>query len=135
MDKFILFFHFAGCLLLIISVLLQSGKTSAMGGLTGAGGGDALFAASSGTSFIKKFTASMAILVALTSIALTVYSGRSSMSSVLDKPISPAAIPAMPKPAADAAAPAPAAAPAAATPAAPAAAPAKAVPAKKAHKK
>jgi len=96
-DKIILFFHIAGCLLLIISVLLQSGKSSAMGGLTGAGGGDALFAASSGTSFIKKFTASMAILVAITSVALTVHSGRSSMSSVLDRQVSPAAIPAAPQ--------------------------------------
>ncbi len=117
MDKIVLFFHIAGCLLLIISVLLQSGKSSAMGGLTGAGGGDALFAASSGTSFIKKFTASMAILVAITSVVLTVHSGRSSMSSVLDKPVSPAAIPAAaPQKPAEAQAPA-AAAPSKAAPA------------------
>jgi len=116
-DKVILFFHIAGCLLLIISVLLQSGKSSAMGGLTGAGGGDALFAASSGTSFIKKFTASMAILVAITSVVLTVHSGRSSMSSVMDKQLAPVTVPAASQKPAEPQAPAASAAPSKAAPA------------------
>ncbi len=108
MNGFLLFIHIGACVLLIIAVLLQSGKGSAMGVFGGGGGSDNLFAASSGTSFIKKFTIAMALLIAVTSLMMSVFSGRSAMRSVADKlPMQAApAAPAAAQPAAQPAAPA-----------------------------
>ena len=121
MNGFLLFVHISACLLLIIAVLLQSGKGSAMGVFSGGGGSDNLFAASSGSSFVKKFTVTLSIIIAVTSLMMSVFSGRTAMRSVADKiPLAaqpaPAAAPAQTAPAkpapAPAATPAPAPAPA-----------------------
>lgn len=85
MNGFALFIHVSACLLLIILVLLQSGKGSATGVFGGGGGGDNLFPAASGTSFIKKLTMGLAVTIAVTSLMLSVFSGRASMKSVVDQ--------------------------------------------------
>jgi len=112
MNGFLLFIHISACALLIIAVLLQSGKGSAMGVFGGGGGSDNLFAASSGTSFIKKFTITLAFIIAVTSLMMSVFSGRTAMRSVSDSiPLAPAQqAPAAPA-AAQPAQPAPAQAP------------------------
>lgn len=84
MDTLILIVHFTACFLLIIAVLLQSGKNSSMG-MFGGSGSDAIFSASSSMDFIKKFTIGAAITVALTSVSLTFFTARLSMSSVVNK--------------------------------------------------
>ena len=84
MDKLILVIYFLACFLLIVAVLLQGGKGSAMGLFSGSGS-DAVFAGASSMDFIKKFTMGLALTIAVTSVLLTFYSGRSGLSSVLDK--------------------------------------------------
>ena len=84
MESFILFIHFASCVLLIIVVLLQSGKGSATG-IFGGSGGDMLFPSSSGMAFIKKFTIGLAAAIAITSLMLSVFAGRGRTRSVTSK--------------------------------------------------
>jgi len=104
-------------------VVFQTSKGSALAMF--GGGGDSLFNAASGTSFIKKFTAGCAALFAATSLLLTVLSSGSRFQSVVQQyPLQQQA----PAPAAAPAAPGAAAAPAAA-PAKAEAQPAKAAPA------
>ncbi len=125
MYNLILILHVALAFIIIISIVVfQTSKGSALSMF--GGGGDALFNAASGTSFIKKFTAVCAGMFAVTSLLLTIFGANQRFSSVVQQyPMPPQqqAAPAQPG--------APAAAPAKGTPAAvPAkAAPAKAVPA------
>jgi len=105
--------------IIIAIVIFQTSKGSALSMF--GGGGDALFNAASGTSFIKKFTAGAAALFAVTSLLLTIFGNSNQFHSVvqeypLQQPPQQAA-PAQPGPAPAAA---PAAAPAKAAPAAPA---------------
>ena len=106
MNTFLLIVHFLACFLLIVAVLLQNGKGSAAGVFGGGGNSDAIFAASSGMDFIKKFTIGCALTIAMTSILLTVYASRIGSSSVVNKyrfqqpaPASAPAAPAQPAPA------------------------------------
>lgn len=125
MYTFIVTMHIIlGFVIIISIVLFQTSKGSALSMF--GGGGDSLFNAASGTSFIKKFTAGAAALFAATSLLLTVFSSSNRFHSVVQEyPLQ--AQPAAAAPAAPAAAAAaPAAAPAKA---APAAVPAKAAPA------
>ena len=83
MGTLILVIHFAACILMIVAVLLQPGKSSGMA-MFGGGGSDALFSAASGTSFMRKFTIVLAVTITLTSLALTVNANRREMRSVVD---------------------------------------------------
>ena len=115
MYTLIVTLHVILAFVIIISILVfQTSKGSALSMF--GGGGDSLFNAASGTSFIKKFTAVAAGLFAVTSILLTVLgSSRRFQSVVLDPGNQlqppPAAAPAQPG-AAPAAPAAPAPAPA-----------------------
>lgn len=97
MYTFILIIHFFVCALLILLVLLQSGKGSAAG-IFGASGADNIFASPTAFNFVNKFTAFLAILLFCTSILLTVASNKRNESSVLDKVQlpAPASAPAVP---------------------------------------
>lgn len=83
MQTFILIVHYAACLLLILLVLLQSGKGSAAG-IFGASGADNIFASPTAFNFINKLTAALAVTLFCTSILLTVASNKKSSASVLD---------------------------------------------------
>ena len=75
-----------GFILIIAIVFLQTSKGSALSMF--GGGGDALFNAASGTSFIKKFTLGAAACFAITSVLLTVMaSGNRFKSVVQDYPL------------------------------------------------
>ena len=111
MYTLVLTLHIILAFVLIIAIVfLQTSKGSALSMF--GGGGDALFNAASGTSFIKKFTLGAAACFAVTSILLTVMaSGNRFKSVVQDYPLQmppAAAAPAEPgkAPAADAAKPA-----------------------------
>ena len=84
MYTLILILHFIVCLLLILLVLLQSGKGSAAG-IFGASGADNLFASPTAFNAINKFTALLALVLMRTSIVLTVASNKKSSASVMDK--------------------------------------------------
>ena len=124
MYSIIITAHVALAFILILSIVLfQTSKGSALSMF--GGGGDSLFNAASGTSFIKKLTAGCAALFAATSLLLTVFSSSARFHSVVQQyPLQapPAAQqPAAPKPGAmpvtPLAAPAAPAAPAKAAPA------------------
>ena len=123
MYNLIVILHVILAFVIIISIVVfQTSKGSALAMF--GGGGDSLFNASSGTSFIKKFTAGAAALFAVTSLLLTIMGNNQRFRSVVQQyPLqqqAPAA-PATPAPAGGA----PAAAPAPAAPAAQPAAPVK----------
>ena len=135
MYEFILIIHIAVCFLLILTVLLQSGKGAGLN-LFG-GGGDTLFSAPSGSSFMRQFTSGLAMTFAFTSLFLTLFASRSNMRSVTSRIPAPPPVSAPAEPAAPGAPAAPAASgpmrpvkpgegitPKAAAPAAPAKAPA-----------
>lgn len=91
-----LILHFIVCILLILLVLLQSGKGSAAG-IFGASGADNLFASPTAFNAINKFTAILALILMCTSVVLTIASNKKSSVSVLDSVKVPAAtVPAVP---------------------------------------
>ena len=132
MYNFLIVVHVLAALSLILAILVfQTSKGSALSMF--GGGGDSLFNSATGTSFIKKFTMTVAGIFAATSLLLTVFASSNRMRSVvqtypLQAPPAPAA------PAAQPAAGAPAAAPDAKAPSAAKAAPLPASPAKPAKK-
>lgn len=85
-----LILHFIVCILLILLVLLQSGKGSAAG-IFGASGADNLFASPTAFNAINKFTAILALILMCTSVVLTIASNKKSSVSVLDSVKVPAA--------------------------------------------
>ncbi|MBI3548403.1 MAG: preprotein translocase subunit SecG [Elusimicrobia bacterium] len=84
MYTFLLTVHVVNCALMILVILLQAGRGAGFN-VFGGGGGDALFNAPSSTSFMKQLTAGLAITFAVTSLFLTLLSGRSGMTSVTSK--------------------------------------------------
>lgn len=93
MYSFIMAIHVTACVLLILVVLIQPSKGS--GFAIYGSGGDTLFSAGSGTSFMKQMTAGCAITFAITSLLLTLLASRSGLSSVVNRipsaPMAPAA--------------------------------------------
>jgi preprotein translocase subunit SecG len=105
--------HILVSVLLIIAVLLQSGKGADIGAVFGGAGSQALFGSAGPADFLNKATRVLVVVFMLTSLTLGYSSFKRPSQSIMDKPAVPG--PAMPAPAA----PAPAA-PASQTPAAPA---------------
>ncbi len=95
MYALILTLHFIACILLILIVLMQSGKGSAAG-IFGASGADNLFASPTAFNAINKFTAVLAVVIMCTSIALTIASNKAKETSVLDNVEIPVTAPATP---------------------------------------
>ena len=84
MYTLILTLHILISLSLMIVVLVQSGKGGGMGGVFG-GGSEALFSAPSGSAFIKKVTAGLAIGFFCTTLFLTVLESRKGGRSVIER--------------------------------------------------
>lgn len=99
------------CILLIIAVLLQSGKGAELSTTLG-GSSQTVFGSSGGVNFVARFTAIMAGIFMVTSIGLTIAANQSRKSifekgSVSSAPIeAPQSAPAAPDPAQQPAAPA-----------------------------
>lgn len=72
-----------GFVLILAIVVFQTSKGSALSMF--GGGGDALFNAASGTSFIKKFTIGAAACFAVTSLLLTVMASGGKFRSVVQE--------------------------------------------------
>ncbi|TXH22612.1 MAG: preprotein translocase subunit SecG, partial [Elusimicrobia bacterium] len=68
--------HVVICVLVILAVLIQSGKGAGFAGVFGGGGGDALFSAPSGSMFIRKVTTGLAIAFFVSSLLLTFLGAR-----------------------------------------------------------
>ncbi|HAM37043.1 MAG TPA: preprotein translocase subunit SecG [Elusimicrobia bacterium] len=80
---FLEFVHIIACLLMILVVLLQSGRGAGLA-IFG-GGGDSLINTPSGSDFMKKFTAALAGTFAFTSLFLTLLASRAGMTSVTSR--------------------------------------------------
>ena len=84
MQTLLLVVHFFVCIVLILLILLQSGKGSAAG-IFGASGADNIFASPTAFNAVNKLTAILAVVVFLTSILLTVAYNHRNNSSVMQK--------------------------------------------------
>lgn len=75
--------HVIACLLMILVVLLQTGRGAGLAVF--GGGGDSLINTPTGSSFMRNFTSILAGTFALTSLFLTLMSSRSGLSSVTSR--------------------------------------------------
>ena len=76
--------HVIVCLLLILIVLLQSGKSADLAGAFGGGGSQTAFGARGTATFLSKLTTIAAIIFMLTSFTLSLYTVRQRGSSVME---------------------------------------------------
>jgi len=78
-------FHIIVCLLLVIIVLLQSGKAADLAGAFGGMGSQSTFGPRGSASFLSKMTTTLAILFMVTSLSLWIFaSNRSGPKTVVD---------------------------------------------------
>jgi preprotein translocase subunit SecG len=102
MQTVITVLHVAGALMLIIVILLQSGKGAAMGSGLGGGGSQTMFGSSGAGNFLTKLTTGVAILFMITSLTLAIFSSKKDSSSVMtgaEQPIKEQTAPIIPSPA------------------------------------
>jgi preprotein translocase subunit SecG len=86
--------HVVVCLVLVIAVLLQSGKAADLAGAFGGGGSQTAFGPRGGASMLARVTEISAILFMITSLGLWVLSGKDTSSAVSGEkaaPVKPAA--------------------------------------------
>jgi preprotein translocase subunit SecG len=117
MQTVISVIHVMTCILLVLVILIQSGKGAEISASFG-GSSQTVFGSSGGSNFFTKFTSVAAVIFMCTSLALTILGG-ASKKSIFDQTGNPSAIPVNQQQQKAPAAPA-APAPAPAQPAAPA---------------
>jgi len=83
MTNLIVGLHVTACILLILIVLLQSGKGAEMGVSLGGGAGQTLFGATGPATILTKITTGVAIIFMITSLTLAYTSGHRSDTSVM----------------------------------------------------
>jgi preprotein translocase subunit SecG len=81
-SALIIILHVIVCLILIMAVLLQSGKAADLAGAFGGGGSQTAFGGRGSASLLSKLTTVSAILFMLTSLGLWILSGRQGSSVV-----------------------------------------------------
>lgn len=82
METFIAIVHILTALALIALVLLQDSKGGGVGGAFGGGGSNSILGATGGATLAQKITRIAAVIFAITSISLTVFSNK--RNSVID---------------------------------------------------
>ncbi|PYV42717.1 MAG: preprotein translocase subunit SecG [Acidobacteria bacterium] len=82
--------HVIVCLLLILIVLLQSGKSADLAGAFGGGGSQTAFGARGTATFLSKLTTGAAVIFMLTSFTLSLYTVRQKGNSVMEGAQTPA---------------------------------------------
>lgn len=90
--------HLVIAFVLVLVVLLQSGKGADIGAAFGGGSSQTVFGGRGSATFLSKLTAAMAALFMISSIVLAIYSGRSVTSSVITEERAKQAAPAPPSP-------------------------------------
>lgn len=89
MATIIIGLHVSVCILLILIVLLQSGKGAEMGASLGGGGSQTFFGAAGPANILTKITTGVAIIFMVTSLTLAYISGHQADSSVMTKNTAP----------------------------------------------
>jgi preprotein translocase subunit SecG len=82
--------HVIVCLVLIMAVLLQSGKAADLAGAFGGGGSQTAFGPRGGATLLTKVTEISAILFMITSLGLWALSGKGTSSAVSGEKAAPA---------------------------------------------
>ncbi len=77
--------HAIVAVLIVISVLLQSGKGGGLGAGFGGGGSNTLFGSSGGENFFTKLTMGLALTFMITSISITVIKTKALKTSLFDQ--------------------------------------------------
>ena len=90
MTILLIIVHVIICIVLILAVLLQSGKAADLAGAFGGGGSQTAFGPRSSQTILSKITTVCAVLFMLTSIGLWILSGKIT-SVAKDIPVQPAA--------------------------------------------
>ena len=86
MTTLVLVIHLISCFILILVVLLQSGKGADLAGAFGGMGSQTTFGPRGGATLLSKITTATAVIFMITSLALSIMmSHRVSGSSVMDK--------------------------------------------------
>jgi preprotein translocase subunit SecG len=83
MKLVLIMVHSIVCITLILIVLLQKGKGADMGAAFG-GSSQAVFGSTGAMSFLTKVTTIVAIVFMLTSLGLTIMSGRGRPTSIME---------------------------------------------------
>jgi preprotein translocase subunit SecG len=83
MTTLILIAHVIACVLLILIVLLQTGKGADMGASFGGASSQALFGGAGPATFLSKITTGVAIIFMLTSLTLAYTSSHRSQTSIM----------------------------------------------------
>jgi len=94
MQTLVTVVHITTCVLLVLVVMIQSGKGAEISASFG-GSSQTVFGSSGGANFFTRFTSSLAAIFFVTSIALTIMGGQSRKSLFEGAP-APAAAPAAP---------------------------------------
>jgi preprotein translocase subunit SecG len=81
-SAIVIVLHIIVCIILILAVLLQSGKAADLAGAFGGGGSQTAFGARGQTSLLAKITTASAILFMVTSLGLWILSGSQGRSVV-----------------------------------------------------
>ncbi|MBF0202607.1 MAG: preprotein translocase subunit SecG [Desulfamplus sp.] len=90
MTGIVLSIHVIACILLILIVLLQTGKGSDMGASFGsASGGQAFFGSTGPATVLGKITTGVAVIFMLTSLTLAYTSGNKSTKSIMPNTMAP----------------------------------------------
>ena len=82
MNALLTILHIAVCLILIITVLLQSGKAGDLAGAFGGAGSQSVFGPRGAASILSKLTTISAVLFMITSMGLWILSSKGTRSVV-----------------------------------------------------
>ena len=96
--------HVIVCVILVLVVLLQSGKGADLAGAFGGGATQTAFGSRGPASFLSKMTTIAAIIFMVTSIGLSMISTKTAAKSVLEGTMEESAVPDTSKPAGEASA-------------------------------
>ena len=89
MTSILVAIHVTVCILLILIVLLQTGKGAEMGASIGGAGSQALFGAAGPANILTKITTAVAIIFMITSLSLAYMSGQKADTSVMKRSAAP----------------------------------------------